>query len=1109
MRGTKRKIFALSLALFITFLCALPAFAEATPSDAPRRIVEKETGSINRLKVSLLAATPSNAAAPGELIEYIDENGDVQSHMCIIINSADSYSFESDTWYAVKGDVTVASRISNSAPDSSPAHLILTDGSRLTVKGGINTDKEKGLNIYAQSEGTGRLTIAEVSQGSAGIGGSRGEGCGSIVIAGGVISIDGTVNGSGIGSGYSSSSLTVGRTGKVIIYRGKLTIHTKSFGNAIGSGNAGSTLEEITINGGDLELYGGYLGAGIGGGSRESATIITVNGGRLVAYGGTGAPAIGRIDTRDDQDILIVSDALNLYALDETGAPVKMTADEYMQKGTGYAAIGTEEATYSVRHLLQKIDLSGYEEAPGSPETYYGLVGTMTVAEKKHFDGFRSKGVTEQLIPAGSGLNLEVKHDRQINTLDFDLNGRGSGGPGPITAVFGAGVEEPSVKPTAEGYIFEGWYQEAECVNKYEFTTMPAENTTVYAKWTLARYTVTWKDKDRILRQDRLYFGDWPEYGDDPVRTGYRLIGWDPELQRVSGDAEYTAILAKPEEGWHIVCFYSLGGSVTAPVEVYEGETTEKPEDPVREHYIFGGWYTDEICQTEYDFSTPVTADLSLFAKWIPLEVQITWKDGDTTLRTDAVSYGTLPVYGEAPSKAGFAFTGWDPTVTIAESDTTYSATWKRTIEGYHVVGFDTQGGSAVSPAAVADGDTAAQPEDPVRAGYTFEGWYLNSEGSGDAYDFGTPVTADMLLYAKWTENEKPKYTITWIMGDKSDTTQVAEGEMPTHADPSREGYFFIGWDPAIVPAKQDAAYTAKFEQKTPEKAAVSFNTAGGSYIDTQVIPKNGKAVRPAETPVKTGYTFADWYRDASCTALFDFNTAVTEDITLYAKWNRTVGKVYTITFTDWDGKLLATVRAEEGSLPVYPKANPTRSGYVFTYWDNTITLATCDKTYKATYAKQTVSGGGGGGAGVGIKKTPTFSPNWYSDEYGVWRIRNSAGQTVVNAWLCDDVITANGKNVWYLLTQDGAMIANGLVQDNTGNFYSLETEHNGYFGMLRYTDGYYNCNGQSVYLTFNREHNGSFGAVTNADGLEKLKAIYGVTQYGIGNENSVYTAAL
>ena len=88
-------------------------------------------------------------------------------------------------------------------------------------------------------------------------------------------------------------------------------------------------------------------------------------------------------------------------------------------------------------------------------------------------------------------------------------------------------------------------------------------------------------------------------------------------------------------------------------------------------------------------------------------------------------------------------------------------------------------------------------------------------------------------------------------------------------------------------------------------------------------------------------------------------------------------------------------------------------------------------------------------------------------------------------------------------------MLEAGLVQDNTGNYYSLETNHDGCFGMLRYTDGYYNCSGQQVYLKFSHEHNGTFGAITNTEGLEKLKAIYGVTQYGIGNENAVFTKTL
>ena len=155
-------------------------------------------------------------------------------------------------------------------------------------------------------------------------------------------------------------------------------------------------------------------------------------------------------------------------------------------------------------------------------------------------------------------------------------------------------------------------------------------------------------------------------------------------------------------------------------------------------------------------------------------------------------------------------------------------------------------------------------------------------------------------------------------------------------------------------------------------------------------------------------------------------------------------------------------------------------------------------------------SGSGGGGGGGGKKKTTgaagTFSEFWFQDAAQIWRVKDKSGKIVTNAWLCDNAVTANGKNVWYLLQADGSMLAAGLVQDNTGNFYSLETEHNGFYGMLRYQNGYYNCSGQKVYLEFEQSHNGSFAAVKNADGLAKLKQIYGVTPYKIGNENCRYT---
>ena len=153
-----------------------------------------------------------------------------------------------------------------------------------------------------------------------------------------------------------------------------------------------------------------------------------------------------------------------------------------------------------------------------------------------------------------------------------------------------------------------------------------------------------------------------------------------------------------------------------------------------------------------------------------------------------------------------------------------------------------------------------------------------------------------------------------------------------------------------------------------------------------------------------------------------------------------------------------------------------------------------------------TGGGGGGGQKGVGPGAggaAGTFSKKWYQEADGRWRIKNKAGQIVKSAWLCDDAVAANGQNIWYLLDANGDMVTGGLVQDNTGNFYSLEMNHNGYYGMLRYKNGTYTCeDGTTVYLEFSQEHNGSFGAVINPAGLEFLKAKYGITKFTIGNEN-------
>lgn len=133
-----------------------------------------------------------------------------------------------------------------------------------------------------------------------------------------------------------------------------------------------------------------------------------------------------------------------------------------------------------------------------------------------------------------------------------------------------------------------------------------------------------------------------------------------------------------------------------------------------------------------------------------------------------------------------------------------------------------------------------------------------------------------------------------------------------------------------------------------------------------------------------------------------------------------------------------------------------------------------------------------------------TFSDFWFQDEQGNWKVRDESGNVVTNAWLCDDAVPANGKDVWYLLDANGCMISAGLVQDGTGNFYSIETNHDGYYGMLRYQSQVYD----GISLELEAKHEGSFARILNQEGAAALAAKYGVTAAAIDNSHCVYTSS-
>ncbi|GHT52840.1 hypothetical protein FACS1894106_2400 [Spirochaetia bacterium] len=110
---------------------------------------------------------------------------------------------------------------------------------------------------------------------------------------------------------------------------------------------------------------------------------------------------------------------------------------------------------------------------------------------------------------------------------------------------------------------------------------------------------------------------------------------------------------------------------------------------------------------------------------------------------------------------------------------------------------------------------------------------------------------------------------------------------------------------------------------------AVIFNSNGGSYVPAQKIAYSQKATRP-DDPTKTRYAFDDWYSDSEFETVYDFDTEITGNLTLYAKWTQTMAIV---TFNSRGGSAVDPESVAIGGMATAPNPPPTRNGFAFEYW--------------------------------------------------------------------------------------------------------------------------------------------------------------------------------
>ncbi|CAK7056722.1 InlB B-repeat-containing protein [Tissierella sp.] len=367
--------------------------------------------------------------------------------------------------------------------------------------------------------------------------------------------------------------------------------------------------------------------------------------------------------------------------------------------------------------------------------------------------------------------------------------------------------------------------------------------------------------------------------------VGYRISYYQHGTYKVEGTIkgfdgkiELTLNVKRESEKLKLkVEFDSNGGSSIPAQEVEEGKKATRPQNPTRDGYSFMGWYEDKGLTREFNFDTPIMQGLILYAKWeeedptpgtleiISVELikddqvvstgekkgntfTLTLPQGYDDVLNDGLHY--LIIEGTEGSKLAQDKGADKPIEEWANGNITNDILagqikefiiskdgesrvyyieikdFEEEIQRY-TVSFITNGGSSISSQTIKEGNTAKEPSNPSRNGYSFIGWYMDSNLTRE-FNFNTSITEDVILYAKWEEETNPEL----------------------------------------------------------KEFTVSFNSNGGSSVSSQNVIEGRTAIQPKD-PIRNGYKFINWYTESGLNNVFNFNTLVTKDIDLYAKWEK------------------------------------------------------------------------------------------------------------------------------------------------------------------------------------------------------------------------------
>ena len=423
-----------------------------------------------------------------------------------------------------------------------------------------------------------------------------------------------------------------------------------------------------------------------------------------------------------------------------------------------------------------------------------------------------------------------------------------------------------------------------------------------------------------------LYQGSWIQF---PIRyseselertsVSYQSFIQNVKYESYWADADPDDVIfeLKLYAIWGEQCTIKLDlddGSVPYAFDIDVDSQIERPNDPVRNGYRFLYWYDAGGNGEEFDFSTHINMDVTLKAKW-QKTYNVIFESNGTIYDEQTIDAGDKITRPTDPADNDYKFIQWhlegvttefDFENTIIDEDVTLIADW--TSKTKHLVRFYGQYGGSPdlrSSILINDGGYILRPDDPVMEGgrMTFVGWYEFEVRDGsivitgtEEFKFGEPVTRDYDIITNW---QIDVYTIILNANNGTDSTTVLH--QPIYGAPiflnniamSNGDKVLVGWATSpngdvVYPANMIPRPLPEIPSKImtlyaiwEESVTVTFDSNGGSAVDP-VRVAIGHTITEPSAPIWAGHTFNGWYLNK---AAFDFDTPITTNITLTAKW--------------------------------------------------------------------------------------------------------------------------------------------------------------------------------------------------------------------------------